>query len=189
MSLVLEVVQGRKPDRYEITGKTITIGRSDSNDIILDEEGASGSHCQVILKGKALFIEDLGSKNGTFLNGERIKKVPFYLEDVIQIGESYIKISNDHLSVVERQMLSKPVNRRKNHVDLTLPVLSEKQSSKKPKIQGLDGKTVVGKEGKETKRGHHGMKDLTYTGFSQMTTVKKLKALKKARGVKKKIKK
>ena len=51
-----------------------TIGRKPDNDITLDHTTVSGHHCKVYNAGGTFFVEDLGSTNGTFLNGKKIVK-------------------------------------------------------------------------------------------------------------------
>src|SRR5262249_10505970 len=61
------------PARYELTpGETITLGRSRNNNIVLRDEHASRQHAQVRWEKDNWLIQDLGTLNGTYLNGERI---------------------------------------------------------------------------------------------------------------------
>ncbi len=63
-----------------------TIGRKPDNDIIIDNQAVSGHHAQIKTEGEALFIEDLSSLNGTYLNSQKIAKAEIFNEDVIVIG-------------------------------------------------------------------------------------------------------
>ena len=60
-------VGGDLPDR-----KSIVIGRGLDCDVVVKDEKASRRHCQLRRESGAFVLEDLGSKNGTFVNGERI---------------------------------------------------------------------------------------------------------------------
>ena len=61
------------PARYELTpGEAITLGRSRNNHIVLRDEHASRQHAQVRCEKDAWLIQDLGTLNGTYVNGERI---------------------------------------------------------------------------------------------------------------------
>lgn len=51
---------------------SVYLGRSDENDIVLDEEYISRRHCRIINRNGRFFIEDLKSTNGTFVNGDKI---------------------------------------------------------------------------------------------------------------------
>lgn len=65
-----------------------TIGRSRKNEIVLNDPFISGVHAKIWKSGGVYFLEDLGSKNGSFLNGERITE-PFTLRngDRISLGQ------------------------------------------------------------------------------------------------------
>ena len=67
----------------------LTLGRDPGNDVVLDEERyphVSGHHARVYLRGDALWVEDLNSKNGTFVNGTQVQQQPVRGGDSIQLG-------------------------------------------------------------------------------------------------------
>lgn len=71
-----------------------TLGRSDENTIQLDDELASRRHARIGSQGDAWIMEDLGSRNGTFVNRERIgQAVPLKPGDQIQIGNTLFKVA------------------------------------------------------------------------------------------------
>lgn len=59
-------------DAYE----QITIGRGPDNDLVLDHVSLSGSHAVIQNEGGAFKVTDLGSTNGTFVNGDQITEAP-----------------------------------------------------------------------------------------------------------------
>jgi hypothetical protein len=71
------------------TGRTV-IGRGSDADVTLDDGGASRHHAQVLWDGSRGELHDLGSTNGTVLNGQRISKAPLPPDSVIEIGRSRI---------------------------------------------------------------------------------------------------
>jgi hypothetical protein len=74
----------------------VTIGRGDENDLILKTTTVSREHARVVLKDGRWFIEDLGSRNGTFVNSKRIpSQGPYALHhaDRIDIGSETIVFS------------------------------------------------------------------------------------------------
>lgn len=77
-----------KPFDVEMEKEVFTIGRSSANDLTFNNLSLSRHHARVLKKEDRFFIEDAGSRNGTFLNGIRIRQaMPLKNEDVIQLGE------------------------------------------------------------------------------------------------------
>src|SRR5215216_6364791 len=57
---------------YNLDQFPITLGRDPANQLSIDGAGVSRRHAQLNLSGDALVLEDLGSSNGTYVNGERL---------------------------------------------------------------------------------------------------------------------
>ena len=72
--------------------REIVIGRSSDLDMVLVEDMVSRKHAKISTAGGQITIQDLGSTNGTFVNGEKIKKVRLKEGDRILIGTSIIKL-------------------------------------------------------------------------------------------------
>src|SRR5690606_34521176 len=76
MALALRFISGK----YQggefplVEGKELFVGRSSELDMVLVEEMVSRKHARMVLRGSRLELEDLGSTNGTFVNGEKIDK-------------------------------------------------------------------------------------------------------------------
>lgn len=79
---------------YELTHDRITIGRNSNNDIVLNEPVVSGEHAAIQLQGGAS-VTDLGSTNGTHLNGQLINKQPLQHNDVIAIGSHELRFIDE----------------------------------------------------------------------------------------------
>ncbi len=72
---------------FEISGSTVSIGRADSNDLALHHPSVSRSHARVtVLPGETVLIIDLGSMNGTFVNGQPVQEHRLADQDRISIG-------------------------------------------------------------------------------------------------------
>ncbi len=71
----------------------LTIGREDGCDVCLQDPKASRHHARIIVEGSVVEVEDLGSSNGTRLNGKAIRRRVLRSGDVIQIGTSLIAVA------------------------------------------------------------------------------------------------
>ncbi len=74
---------------WRVAGELL-IGRAGEADIWLDEEGVSRKHARIFHDGSNIEVADLGSRNGTWVNGNRITQARLNESDLIQIGASYI---------------------------------------------------------------------------------------------------
>src|SRR5215468_1702904 len=72
--------------------REIIIGRSSDLDMVLVEDMVSRKHAKITTDDKNVTIQDLGSTNGTFVNGEKVRKVELKDGDRILIGTSIIKL-------------------------------------------------------------------------------------------------
>jgi hypothetical protein len=65
------------------------LGRGDQADIVLEDSFASSRHARLVPHGDVMVLEDLGSTNGTYLNGEPLRgPQPLHVGDRIRIGDS-----------------------------------------------------------------------------------------------------
>jgi len=84
------------PDRVTFRlppGSVRTIGRSTGAEFILDAPLVSRLHCQLSAWNDAIEVKDLGSTNGTFVNGERITSTTLHPGDVLKVGRVDLTIS------------------------------------------------------------------------------------------------
>lgn len=97
---------------YQLDGERLTIGRKPENDIQIDNLAVSGKHALIITILDDSFLEDLGSTNGTYVNGKLIKKHALKDGDVIAIGKHELKYVNENASSdedeFEKTMIIKP---------------------------------------------------------------------------------
>jgi len=75
-----------------VPNKEIVVGRSSDLDMVLVEEMVSRKHARIAYENDAVMIEDLGSTNGTFVNGEKIKRAQLKEGDRVLIGTSILKV-------------------------------------------------------------------------------------------------
>ncbi|MFM9916053.1 MAG: FHA domain-containing protein [Rhizobacter sp.] len=75
----------------QVTKDKTTLGRRPYNDIVIDNLAVSGEHAVLQMLGADVFIEDLNSTNGTYINGKAIKKQLLVHNDTVEIGKYKIK--------------------------------------------------------------------------------------------------
>jgi hypothetical protein len=87
----LEVVAAMGLDpgtAFELAGGA-TMGRADGSDIPIDDPFASSVHARIFPRGEFMYIEDMGSTNGTYLNGRRLRAAErLKVGDTVRIGET-----------------------------------------------------------------------------------------------------
>jgi len=76
--------------RYPITKSRTVIGRGSDADITVDDSSISRKHVEVLWDGKRAEVNDLGSTNGSLLNGNRVDRAPLAPDSVIDIGRTHI---------------------------------------------------------------------------------------------------
>jgi hypothetical protein len=92
----------------QITKDKTTLGRRPYNDIVIDNLAVSGEHAVLQMVGSDVFIEDLNSTNGTYINGKAIKKQLLQHNDTVEIGKYKIKYLVDESGDYEKTLIMRP---------------------------------------------------------------------------------
>lgn len=99
---VLEILDGdRAGEVLSVGDATIRIGRKAGNDLVLADEKTSGVHCEIAPEGDRLVLKDLGSTNGTFLDGKRVTELVLTPGDVVTVGRLRVKFRDEQDSAAE----------------------------------------------------------------------------------------
>lgn len=91
MAVILLMFKGMVKQEFPLTNPITTIGRTGNNDILIDNLAVSRNHAQIQREGDGYLIEDLGSNNGTYVNGQRVQKQPLKDGDEIVIGKHQLR--------------------------------------------------------------------------------------------------
>ncbi|MBL0087283.1 MAG: FHA domain-containing protein [Ideonella sp.] len=92
----------------QITKDKTTLGRRPYNDIVIDNLAVSGEHAVLQMVGQDVFIEDLNSTNGTYINGKAVKKQLLAHNDTVEIGKYKIKYLVEEGGDYEKTMIMRP---------------------------------------------------------------------------------
>jgi hypothetical protein len=86
----LVVRRGPQPNQtYDLSKDVLSLGRDITNDIVINDPEVSRHHCRLIRTPGGITIEDLGSTNGTFINGQRLAgSRPLLNGDMVGLGET-----------------------------------------------------------------------------------------------------
>ena len=92
--VVIASPSGEPPEGTSLALDAIaTIGRDVNNAIVVEDQFVSAEHAILTFRGRAWYVEDLGSTNGTFVNGSPVEGVaPLGFGDVVQVGEVRLRL-------------------------------------------------------------------------------------------------
>lgn len=112
MAKMVLSLNGTVQAEFQLDKERVSIGRKPDNDISIDNLAVSGKHAMIITILDDSFLEDLGSTNGTYVNGKLVKKHALRNGDVIGLGKHELKYVNEHATAddeeFEKTMIIRP---------------------------------------------------------------------------------
>lgn len=92
-----------------LTKERTTVGRRPYNDVVIDNLAVSGEHAVFVMTGDDVDVEDLGSTNGTYVNGASVKRQALRNGDTVEVGKYKIRFLHEESGPdYEKTMLFKP---------------------------------------------------------------------------------
>jgi pSer/pThr/pTyr-binding forkhead associated (FHA) protein len=95
MPKMIVSIDGVVIKEVQLSKDRTTLGRRPYNDIVIDNLAVSGEHAVLLMNGNEVFLEDLNSTNGTYVNGKAVKKQLLQNADTVEIGKYKIKYVNE----------------------------------------------------------------------------------------------
>jgi pSer/pThr/pTyr-binding forkhead associated (FHA) protein len=95
MPKMIVSIDGVVIKEVQLTKDRTTLGRRPYNDIVIDNLAVSGEHAVMQMTGNEVYLEDLNSTNGTYVNGKAAKKQLLAHNDTVEIGKYKIKFMNE----------------------------------------------------------------------------------------------
>ncbi len=110
MLLITLAKKGQEPEELSFEQEEVTIGRLPENDIVLNKGNVSKYHAQISRRGAKIAVVDMGSTNGTLLNGKKISGQAFLSPgDLIAIGDYTLSVVDEGSEeAVEPEELESP---------------------------------------------------------------------------------
>jgi pSer/pThr/pTyr-binding forkhead associated (FHA) protein len=99
MPKMIVSIDGVVIKEIQISKDRITMGRRPYNDIVIDNLAVSGEHAAVLTQGNEVYLEDLGSTNGTYISGKAVKRQLLQNGDTVEIGKYKIKFLHERGSM------------------------------------------------------------------------------------------
>ncbi len=125
MPKMIVSIDGVVIKEVQLTKDRTTLGRRPYNDIVIDNLAVSGEHAVLQMTGNEVYLEDLNSTNGTYVNGKAIKKQLLQNGDTVEIGKYKIKYVNEAAAAgFEKTMVIKS-----GSAGLTAPAMSSAPAS------------------------------------------------------------
>jgi FHA domain len=128
---------------FQITKDRTTLGRRPYNDIVIDNLAVSGEHAVLLAVGDDVYIEDLNSTNGTYINGKAIKKQLLVHNDTVEIGKYRIKYLTEEVADYEKTMVLRPGQHPASGPTTVPPSVSMLPASIKVLNGGAAGREVL----------------------------------------------
>ena len=125
MAKLILSLDGQLIKEFTLTKERSTIGRKPHNDVQIDNLAVSGEHAIIMTILKDSFLEDLGSTNGTLVNGQPVKKHFLQNNDIIEIGKYKLKYVNEAPATMSQAEFEKTMV-------LRAPVAGSKAETKAP---------------------------------------------------------
>ncbi|AMO23132.1 hypothetical protein GCM10027034_44150 [Ramlibacter solisilvae] len=95
MPKMIVSIDGVVIKEVQLTKDRTTLGRRPYNDIVIDNLAVSGEHAVLQMSGQEVYLEDLNSTNGTYVNGKAVKKQLLQNNDTVEIGKYKIKFISE----------------------------------------------------------------------------------------------
>ena len=88
VTAIIWILPSGRRRETRLDGQHFTLGRGENEDIRLEASGLSRSHAELTRQGPVYALHDLGSTNGTFVNGRRIEHAALSPGDVLRLGDA-----------------------------------------------------------------------------------------------------
>lgn len=147
MKIFVSVVDSkRKKQTFAIREKPIIVGRSKKSHVVINDDLTSSQHMMIYVKDNCVFVEDLKSKNGIFLNGIKVFKQRMYIDDKVKMGDTLLYFEHKKMDNATSRLLTSEDSTRVSSNELTLELETYKEKTsriKNPSLKKNNNKDFV----------------------------------------------
>ncbi len=105
MAKLVILSEGLTGRSHELKVDKTTIGRVDDNTFPIAEPSVSSHHCEVLLRGNEVLVKDLGSTNGTFINGQKITESVLKPGQILRLGQVEVRLESETAAPTSKKAL------------------------------------------------------------------------------------
>lgn len=105
MAVLIGMSADVKGQTHEIDEAGLSIGRTDDNNVKIDNPSVSGKHCVLSLDGDNVILKDLGSTNGTRVNSKETTEITLKPKDLIQVGSVEFLFNSEDIPLSEAEAI------------------------------------------------------------------------------------
>lgn len=89
-----------KPWSYELKGGLNSVGRNPTNDFRVSDPSVSSFHCELEVTPESVTVRDLGSTNGTYIDGQRIQESVLSPGQILKLGSADVRLEEQAIRIV-----------------------------------------------------------------------------------------
>src|SRR5882762_9219722 len=86
------------PGSFELEPGFNTLGRNPTNDFRIHDTTASSFHCELVVSEDSVLVRDLGSTNGTFIEGQPIQEAPLKSGQILRLGSAELRLDSERIT-------------------------------------------------------------------------------------------
>lgn len=112
MAKLVILSEGMTGRSHELTVDKTTIGRVDDNTFPIIDPSVSSHHCEILLQGQDVKVRDLGSTNGTFIEGEKITEAALKPGQILRLGQIQLRLEAESTQAARKPVENTMVMQR-----------------------------------------------------------------------------
>ncbi len=138
MKVCFSMNNSNQKEMFDLSNTPITLGRTSKSKVVLQDGLCSQIHCQLSIAGNKIFVQDLESKNGIYINNVKVSEGNIYFGDELKVGETILKLVPEKCSAdisTHLEFKGNKINRMESEIQIeTIPSAVRSQNIAKIKL-------------------------------------------------------